>query len=161
MTTWTGTPTEYERDAHAYRLEAKREYRRARTGARRAAKEYELADAYRVQARWLTRHPDLWELHATPADIEQHAALCERVADGYLGSSFRATGRSRWCRELAGRFDRLAAKGRAAIAETDAQMATARACKCDSSWYAESERWDKCPFCGEPWSWHRDAEPQP
>jgi hypothetical protein len=157
----TGTATEYERDAHAYRLEAKREYRRARRDANTAASYYAQARGARQQAAWLTRRADLWTADEYPARWDEYARELARVGDSFLRASFRETARSLHCRTLAGQFDRLAARKRAEYAETDAQMAKARACKCDSTWYAESERWDKCPFCGEPWSWHRDAEPQP
>ena len=96
-----------------------------------------------------------------PAAVERNAVAAVRLADTFLRSSFRSTDRSRQCRQIAGRATRAAKLGRARIAETEAQMATARACERDSSWYAETERWDRCPLCGEPWSWHRDAsEPQ-
>jgi hypothetical protein len=158
--TWLGTPTEYEQQAHEYHLEAKREYRRARTDARRAAAMYALAAHERQQVRWLNRRPDMWEHDGGPFDpaaVERNAAAAVRLADLYLRGSFRSTERSRECRKYAGRAERAAKAGRARIAETEAQMAVARACVRDSSWYAESERWDRCLLCDQPWSWHRDA----
>jgi hypothetical protein len=164
--TWLGTATEYEQQAHDYRLEAKREYRHARADARRAAEQYAHAAEQRRHAAWLTKRPDLWDDDADrarafdPAGIERYADTCDRLGDLFLRSSFRSTERSLHCRQIAARADRAAAAKRADYAKTDAQMARARACSRDSSWYAESERWDKCRDCGEPWSWHRDV-PKP
>jgi hypothetical protein len=158
--TWLGTATEYEADAHAYRLEAKREYRRARRDANTAASYYAQARGARRHAAWLTRRADMWTADEYPARWDEYARTLTHVGDSFLRSSFRSTERSLHCRKLAGQFDRTAAAKRADYAKTDAQMARARACERDSSWYAESERWDKCRDCGEPWSWHRDV-PKP
>lgn len=85
--------------ATTYRHRADRAYRDARRHLDLAASLYGLAAAHAAHARFLTRHPDLWEVvprwTGNPAFWEAAAADAERFADEMLQASFAATARAR------------------------------------------------------------------
>ncbi len=102
---------EHRQTAESYRLDAKRDYYRARKDARFAAEQYARSAELRRHARWLTRHPDLWgDEIGYPADYEHTARVTEHLADTMLRASFRSTTMARFHTDLARRYDAMAAR---------------------------------------------------
>ena len=73
--------TDLKATAENYRREAKRDYSRSRTDAKRAAYWYQSARGTETTARWLSRRPDMWEADFTPAIVEERARCWRRVAE--------------------------------------------------------------------------------
>jgi hypothetical protein len=87
--------------ATEYKRHASRQYGYARLEAGKAARWYKIAESKARQARWLTRHPDLWEPGFTPAAVEADGAACSRLGDVFLRSYFMFTDQARFYAGLA------------------------------------------------------------
>lgn len=77
--------------------------REARKSAEFAARQYDRAREYFVHARWLTRHPDLWdaETTGTPEQWESWGRSALHLADSTLQRSFDLLSSIKLYRELA------------------------------------------------------------
>ena len=111
--------TDHAAEAADRRREAKRQYHQAWKNAERADAQYRHAARIRRHVAWLTQRPDLWgpDDQGTPASWEGDIRSALRLADTYLRSSFAAAERSAFYRDLARRYDEMAATKAARLAE--------------------------------------------